>query len=560
MATGSSCKCVIHVGPALKEDVKPFDDRSWFKLMEAKTARQTKLCTSKYTALCEQLPDIYDATIGYHSTCYKNFTAFRRIEPTRPESEHRENVLRSDATQGTASSSGIFPNKCIFCNRVRLRVKNKDEKLGICETREAEMSIKAAATRLNDSLLLSKITNTDFVAKEVRYHHSCRRNYLHKASLEEPAMSDENVDNRALHAQAFEKLAEYISNSVIENCHAEFMHSVHARYLGILEAIGGQGTGYKVCKLTEKISKYFGSKVKVENYSKKEGNVLYRSDMDKQVAIDDAKTYASSDHGKITEAALIIRSAVLALRRTCKQLPDPLTPGALAEGQAEPPDVLKHFFTVLFTGSGKQVSDTRTERFVGSAAQNAVFVTTRGVVKPAKHLCLGLGLKSLTGSRKVLEIMNHFGHCVSYHVVEELETNLATTVLNKEKATPYGMLLESGLATSVAFNNYDENSETLSGEGTLHDTVGICIQNCSSNNPDILTCTASQSQYTETSKKRKRSLEIEEKELEPYRKKPKLTSFNYRIYHGDSPPNLPIMKHRDVLWMVSVSECETTPM
>ena len=39
------------------------------------------------------------------------------------------------------------------------------------------------------------------------------------------------------------------------------------------------------------------------------------------------------------------------------------------------------------------------------------------------------------------------------------------------------LLQQPGLCTCLAFDNYDELTETLSGRDTLHDTVGICFQN-----------------------------------------------------------------------------------
>ena len=42
--------------------------------------------------------------------------------------------------------------------------------------------------------------------------------------------------------------------------------------------------------------------------------------------------------------------------------------------------------------------------------QDAIFATTSGRKKPKKHLMVGTALKSLTGSRKVIEIMNKVGH------------------------------------------------------------------------------------------------------------------------------------------------------
>ena len=115
------------------------------------------------------------------------------------------------------------------------------------------------------------------------------------------------------------------------------------------------------------------------------------------------------------------------LFKTCPQLPEPVTPDVLKRGQAEPPSALMHFFRVLCTGSEKVCDpDCRTERYIKAAAADAVFDTTRGNVKPGKHLCLGI--KSMTGSRKVLEILNHSGHSVNYHTAEELETTLATNI------------------------------------------------------------------------------------------------------------------------------------
>jgi len=39
-----------------------------------------------------------------------------------------------------------------------------------------------------------------------------------------------------------------------------------------------------------------------------------------------------------------------------------------------------------------------------------------------KYFLLALGLHSLTGSRKVIDIVNKFGHCLNYNLVCEMET------------------------------------------------------------------------------------------------------------------------------------------
>ena len=123
-----------------------------------------------------------------------------------------------------------------------------------------------------------------------------------------------------------------------------------------------------------------------------------------------------------------------------------------------------------------QVQSEAKRRRVDSISQDIVFAAANGLVKPAKHLQMGIAMKSLTGSRKILEILNRLGHSVSYHVGEELETELTISTDYKQQVTPHGMQLLSSLSTELAFDNFDRYIETLSGKDTLHDTVGIAYQ------------------------------------------------------------------------------------
>ena len=162
-----------------------------------------------------------------------------------------------------------------------------------------------------------------------------------------------------------------------------------------------------------------------------------------------------------------------------------------------------------------------------------MYTVSNGVLKPLKHLCLGVALKSLTGSRKVIEIVNHLGHSTGYTTTEEIETDLAISIQNQEHLTPDGMQRLPGLATGTAWDNYDENTETLSGADTLHDTVGICYQNAidmpsipSDSVPqDIMEVEgeeACQSQTTTSSRRKKRksrAFDPKTTVIEPYRKK-----------------------------------------
>jgi len=71
-------------------------------------------------------------------------------------------------------------------------------------------------------------------------------------------------------------------------------------------------------------------------------------------------------------------------------------------------------------------------------------------------------MKSLTGNRRVVEILNHMGHAVSYHTAESIETEIASKIAAEGQLLPNMLLPQLGLSTGLAWDNYDELTETLS--------------------------------------------------------------------------------------------------
>lgn len=109
-----------------------------------------------------------------------------------------------------------------------------------------------------------------------------------------------------------------------------------------------------------------------------------------------------------------------------------------------------------------------------------ILTASNGLIKPSNCLMLALTTKSLTGCRRMIEILNQMGHCVSYTVTEEMETELAYACSSNNRILPYGLIDNNPqLHTHVAFDNYDKYVETSTGKDTLHDTVGIAFQNLS---------------------------------------------------------------------------------
>lgn len=229
---------------------------------------------------------------------------------------------------------------------------------------------------------------------------------------------------------------------------------------------------------------------------------------------------AKYDAHSVQEAAFYLRSLIMKTQSKQEDLPSPITTEALHEGQVDIHGAIIDFFRVLYTGSKNPNVDERIERLEKSMSDDDMFVATRARSTSRNHLCIAL--KSLTGSRKVIEILNRFGHCISYHTSEASQTELATDISGRNYATPAGITKLVGLCIRLEWDNYDELTLALSGGGTLHDTVGFYYQNepsVTQNEP--LTSPrqlSSLDNYMMHSSLSKRTFHPMEHILEPYRK------------------------------------------
>lgn len=61
-------------------------------------------------------------------------------------------------------------------------------------------------------------------------------------------------------------------------------------------------------------------------------------------------------------------------------------------------------------------------RQVKSYCEDVLYDVHNRKIKITKHFMLKMSLKSLTSSRKIIDIIDRYSHCISYPGVEELET------------------------------------------------------------------------------------------------------------------------------------------
>ena len=133
----------------------------------------------------------------------------------------------------------------------RCRQGSKEE-VGSCESFEAETKIKDAAKVLHDDRLLLEVGDIDFVAKEVKYHHTCRKAYLNEAKchMYKPEPSSYQL-LRDIHEKGFQTLCEHVTKSIIQKGCAEQLSSLLDKYIGILADNGEYDSPYASNKLCD---------------------------------------------------------------------------------------------------------------------------------------------------------------------------------------------------------------------------------------------------------------------------------------------------------------------
>lgn len=331
-------RCVLHMdSKSTNEQVKEFDELSWRKVKTVDSYRRQHSQSSKYLSV--KLPDDLNDSIGYHTTCYKNFTAIS-ITP-EVDTFEKQYVLRSDV-EGASPGLGIFPPVCLFCgNAKKSKGRHGKEPLGNCETQAAAKSIFDTAVSLNDVEMLARISGVDMIAKEVKYHHSCKRSYLHKAPRKETTALQVDSDSSG-HDFAFKSLKDHITETLIEAEGAELLTSLHAKYMNHL----GVESSYSANTLREKIMKTY-PQLKQCKQSNKQGVIIYNAALCEETAV----KRATFDHNSIIEAAFYLRGLIKDIQKTLCDLPETLSADILCKGQAAPPEDLLKFFRVLYTGS-----------------------------------------------------------------------------------------------------------------------------------------------------------------------------------------------------------------
>ena len=112
---------------------------------------------------------------------------------------------------------------------------------------------------------------------------------------------------------------------------------------------------------------------------------------------------------------------------------------------------------------------------VVSICQDLVYAEAKGKKQTQKALALGMTVRQVSGSTKLVDILHGLGHSVSSSTVCKHDTALAS-ISNVSENVIIPRNIHVGRFTTIVWDNNDFSEETLTGKGTTHVVNGIVIQ------------------------------------------------------------------------------------
>ena len=144
----------------------------------------------------------------YHKICRNKYDAQKLSRISASDAEYELNIATSSTRSTQSSVDAVdIKNSCWFCDKGPLGCK----KLVSASTNEIGPRIHAQAVELRDTKLLCKLSTTDLISLEAKYHKDCYRDFrnVHR-SLERAIKSDDNDPYRLTYGSVITELVQYM--------------------------------------------------------------------------------------------------------------------------------------------------------------------------------------------------------------------------------------------------------------------------------------------------------------------------------------------------------------
>ena len=415
-----------------------------------------------------------------------------------------------------------------------------------CETIEAGKLKKAAEVTCNESILL-QIRGKDLVASEARYHPSCYRNTTRFLSKKLP-QEKEDTSYSESYAQFCKDV---IEKQILKKQAAFRMKKLTSKFKKTVQKVQGiKASNYRSYNLKKRLQRTYPQLQFLRpNRRYKSEIVISRTVEAKDLAVDlvslqeqivsssDSDTSSGSESDtnlhrshpsqgenkdtSFSDVYFTARKLRIAVQSVNVETAWPPTAQDLTLDVARllVPAQLYNFLAWLIGALDEPsendhvtVSDQH-DLLILSMAQDIIYNSSGGRKQMPKHSALAMTVRHMTGSAKLISILNDFGHSTSHSVVLEHDTALSQKQIDMGPVN-LPSYIRKNVSTTLVWDNNDFGEETLTGKGTTHNTNGIVVQ--SSLSTDNIAEVASSDSPIIYKKSKKRSLDPPPTDLVPY--------------------------------------------
>ena len=102
------------------------------------------------------------------------------------------------------------------------------------------------------------------------------------------------------------------------------------------------------------------------------------------------------------------------------------------EEELDPSKFSKYIPEGKSSDNGSNISE-RTVRLKNSVAQDMVYSVSNENIKTPKSVLFPAVVKSLWNNTEVVRLISHYGHGISYSLIEEIETEHVLQILSEQK-------------------------------------------------------------------------------------------------------------------------------
>jgi hypothetical protein len=437
-------------------------------------AKYHKLCRNKYDV--QKLNRLLTQSSNTSANCLA-------------ESSPNKDCATSPSVMNTRSSGICVDIKttCLFCDGE----STITSKLRSACTKDIGPKIYEQAVRMQDTKLLAKISSTDFIALEVKYHIECYTDFRNKFRKYEN--QDSNKDGhpyRLTYGFVISELVQYIEDMYMYNSTSPVfrLSDITRLVVNRMKNLGIEADESMIhrTRLKEQLLELIPGLR--EDKSGRDVLLIFGADVGDAIR-------AACEYNDVSDGMCLARAARILRRDLFMDYPKFVGSFTNGFGASEcVPPSLVHFLQALIGGQNIDNGSPASKSEEAAALTVAQLIRFNSVKRKRlnrpehiRHsinqetplpIYIGLMIHSSTRSKSTVEKLNKLGLCISYDRLQQIEATVTNTVCDFYDAcgnvVPVG--LSEGTFTTAAIDNIDHNPSSTTAADSFHGSSVTVIQ------------------------------------------------------------------------------------